>query len=93
MILDVSYTAGIASVEATVGTLVPATKNFWGTFQSNVLNLESTAIPVTDPPAATLVFSGAVPAQGVVAVFATLTTPESGIICSDFKILDTGPAP
>ena len=93
LILDVSYTAGTATIEATVGALVPATKNFWGTFQSNVLNLESTAIPVTDPPAKTVVFSGAVPAQGVVAVFATLTTPDDGIICSSLENLDTGPAP
>lgn len=93
LILDVSYTAGIATIQATVGTWVPATENIWGTFQSNVLNLESTAIPVTDPPAKTLVFSGAVPAQGVVAAFATLTTPADGIICSDFKTVDTGLAP
>lgn len=93
LILDVSYTAGTATIEATVGALVPATKNFSGTFQSNVLNLESTAIPVTDPPAKTVVFSGAVPAQGVVAVFATLTTPDDGIICSSLENLDTGPAP
>ena len=58
-----------------------------------MLNLESTAIPVTDPPAKTVVFSGAVPAQGVVAVFATLTTPDDGIICSSLENLDTGPAP
>ena len=93
LILDVSYTAGTATIEAMVGTSVPATKNIWGTAQSNVLNLESTAILVTDPPVTDLVFSGAVPAQGVVAVFATLTTPEDGIICSDFKNLDTGSGP
>ena len=93
LVLDVSYIDGIARVEATVGTLVPATKNIWGTLQSKVLNLDSTAIPVTDPPGTGLEFSGPVPDQGVVAVFATLTTPEDGIICSDFKILDTGPAP
>jgi len=92
LVLDVSYIDGIARVEATVGTLVPATKNIWGTLQSKVLNLDSTAIPVTDPPATGLEFSGLVPDQGVVAVFATLTTPEDGIIYSDFKILDTGPA-
>jgi hypothetical protein len=92
-VLDVSYIDGIARVEATVGTLVPVTKNIWGTLQSKVLNLDSTAIPVTDPPATGLEFSGPVPDQGVVAVFATLTTPENGIICSEFKILDTGPAP
>lgn len=93
LVLDVSCIDGIVRVEATVGTLVPATKNIWGTLQSKVLNLDSTAIPVTDPPATGLEFSGPVPDQGVVAVFATLTTPEDGIICSDFKILDTGPAP
>ena len=93
LILEVSYTAGTATIEAMVGTSVPATKNIWGTAQSNVLNLESTAILVTDPPVTDLVFSGAVPAQGVVAVFATLTTPEDGIICSDFKNLDTGSGP
>ena len=91
--LDLGYTAGTATVEVTAGTLVAATRNIWGTFQDKVVNLESTAIPVTDPPATTVVFSAAVPAQGVVAVFATLTTPAGGIICSDFETLDTGPAP
>ena len=93
LVLSPSYVAGIFTLDATVGTSVAATINIWGTDQSRVTNLESGAIPVTDPAVTTEVFSAPVPAQGVVAVFATLTTPEAGIICSDFKTVDTGSPP
>ena len=66
--------------------------DIWVSSQGQNLTLESdAAVGVTDPPINTSMppVSGVIP-QGVVAVFATLTTAADGIICSDFKLVDTG---
>ena len=87
-----AYDAGTLTADVTVGTLVPGAINVWGTAQNNIISLVSEAIPVTDPPIIQSL-SQPVPAQGVVALLATITTADDGIICLATETVDTGDAP
>ena len=73
-----------------MGTLVPVTVDVWGVGQGQSISLVSNvALGVTDPPAISF-FSQAVPQLGIVTVFATLTTVNEGIICTDLTTVNTG---
>ena len=88
-----SYDVGTLNVDILVGTFVPATANLWGTFQSEIIPMATgQPVLVTDPPI-TESMSVPVPPSGVIGLLATMTTPMDGIICSDFKTVDTGAAP
>ena len=54
------------------------------------MSLFSAPLGVTDPPINTSITETLAP-SGTVGVLATLTTPELGIICSDFKTVESGP--
>jgi hypothetical protein len=73
-----------------VGTLVPVTVDVWGVGQGQSISLVSdVALGITDPPAISS-FSRAIPQLGIVAVFATLTTVNEGMICIDLATVNTG---
>lgn len=94
--LNPSYDSGIQTlnVDVTVGTSVAVTVDLWGVAQGEVMEIiDNQPLGITEPPIDTSVSLSNVPAVGIAAVFATLTTPELGIICSDFKTVDTGSPP
>ena len=87
--LTPSYAGGTLTVDVLMGTSVGVTANLWGISQSDIVSLFNGPVAVTEPPTnATITKS--IPPSGVVGVLATLTTPELGIVCSDFKTVDTG---
>ena len=73
------------------GASVPATWNVWVIVQSNVVRLVSRSLPAIEPPinrTLTLpVFD-----IGTIGILTTASTPDRGIICSDFAVVNTGPA-
>ncbi len=90
--LSPSYGSGTLTVDVLVGTGVPATAKLFRTSDANSVSLFSGALPVTDPPL-NKVITESLPPSGTVALLATLTTPELGIICLDVKTVDTGSPP
>lgn len=73
-----------------MGTLVPVTVDVWGVGQGQSISLVSNVeLGVTDPPTISS-FSQAVPQLGIVTVFATLTTVNEEIICTDLATVNTG---
>ena len=94
--LDPSYDSGtqILTIDVTVGTSVAVSADLWAVAQGDVIELiDNQPLGVTEPAINTSVSQPSVPAVGIAAVFATLTTPEFGIICSDFKTVETGSPP
>ena len=90
--LTLGYSADTLTVAFLVGTNVAVTANVWATSQSDIISLFSGPLPVTEPPINPTI-TKALPASGTVGLLATLTTPELGIICSEFKTVDTGSPP
>ncbi len=90
--LTLGYSADTLTVAFLVGTNVAVTANVWATSQSDIISLFSGPLPVTEPPINPTI-TKALPASGTVGLLAALTTPELGIICSEFKTVDTGSPP
>ena len=88
IVLSPSYAGGTLTVDVLVGTDVPVTGNLWLTSQSDFISLFSGPLAVTDPPISAVI-TRAMPPSGKVNLIATLTTPEAGTICSDFKTTGT----
>ena len=90
--LDPSYAAGTLTVDVLIGTNGPATGNLWRTAHAGSVSLFSSHAYIIDPPVTAAITETLAP-SGTVGLLATLTTPELGIICSDFKTVDTGSPP
>ena len=90
--LTPSYATGTLSVDILIGTNVAATGNLWRTSHANSVSLSSGPVAVIEPPINTAI-TELLPPSGTVGILATLSTPELGIICSDFKTVFTGTPP
>ena len=91
--LALSQSESTLDLDFTVGTLAPATGNAWGVGQRGTIHLLSNPVPIIDPPGD---FSRSVPRMapnGIGGVLATLTTPDQGIICSEWQTEDISPIP
>jgi hypothetical protein len=91
--LEASATDGTLSLAFTIGTQEPATWNVWLTVQSDIIRLLSAPLPTIDPLIQIPITIPFFPPLGNIGVLTTLTTPDEGIICSDFATVDTGPIP
>jgi hypothetical protein len=89
--LTPSLTEGMLTLDVQLGTQEPATWNIWLTAQNEITRLLSLPLGVLDPPVSVPFTIPFVPSLGTVGVLTTLTTPDQGIICSDFATVDTGP--
>lgn len=89
IVLSPSYAGGTLTVDVLVGTDVAVTGNLWLASQSDVISLFAGPLAVTSPPVSAII-TRAMPPAGRVNLIVTLTTPEAGTICSDFKTVDTG---
>jgi hypothetical protein len=89
--LETALTDGTLALAFTIGTKEPATWNVWLTAQNEIVRLLSLPLGVLDPPVLVPFTLPFVPPLGAVGVLTTLTTPERGIICSEFATVETGP--
>ena len=87
-----SHAADTLTVDVLVGTNVAATGNLGRTAQSDMVSLFSGPLAITEP-AINASISKPLPPSGTVGILTTLSLPELGLICSDYKTLDTGSAP
>jgi len=90
--MGLSYFHGTVNMEFTIGTLAQATGNSWGVARSEAFYLESSLVPIIDPPETFARSVPGVPPIGIPGVLATLTTIDEGIICSEWQSIDTGTA-
>jgi hypothetical protein len=89
--LATSFTDSTLSLEFTLGTQEPVTWNVWLTAQNELIRLLSLPLGVLAPPVSVPVTLPFIPPLGTVGILTTLTTPDQGIICSEFATVDTGP--
>ena len=89
--INLSFTGGTLNMDFTVG---PPTAATWNVF----LSVADVVIPMLSIPLQAIVPSISVPIAipgfpnlGGIGILTTLTTPTGGIICSEWKTVDTGP--
>jgi uncharacterized repeat protein (TIGR03803 family) len=91
--LNLSFSGSTLDLGFTLGVGAPATFGTWLASKNGVSKLWSVPVPVIAPPATFTVPSGpGFPNLGNVGVLAILSTPSSGIICSQWKTVNTGGA-
>ncbi len=90
-VLNLTLTSGGGAVTLNfeLGASVPTTANVWVNVQTDVDLQVSVPLPPIVPPVS---FPFTIPLSnlGTIGILTTLTTAD-GIICSDFKTIDTGP--
>ena len=87
--LEASFADETLTLDFNLGTREPATWNVWLTSQSDIIRLVSAPLPVIDPAIPFPITIPFFPHLGTIGFLTTLTTAEAGIICSDFKTVDT----
>lgn len=88
--LNLSSTNGTLNLDFEVGTQEPANWNAWLTSQDDIDRILFVELPVIDPPISFPLSLPFFPQLGTVGVLTTLTTPDKGIVCSDFETVNTG---
>jgi hypothetical protein len=73
------------------GTSVPATWNILGFILIETYPYQSIPVSIIEPPVSVSFSIPGIPSLGTIGVLTTLTTPEKGVICSDWETVDTGP--
>ncbi len=88
--LGLTYVEETLTLEFEVGTLTLASWGIWFLEQGNISLKRKALLSVTNPP---ILLSKELPgysAKGTIGVLTTLSTPESGTICSAWETVDTG---
>lgn len=88
--LSYDAASGTLTMNFTVGHRFAATWNGWLTYQNTMESLWSEAQPRTDPPVSVTKTRTNLPKVGKVGVLSTLTTPVTGITCTNWTLVDTG---
>jgi len=83
-------TTSTLTMNFTVGNTAAETWNAWLTYQNTMVNLFSTAQPITNPPKVVVKTKTALAKEGIVGVLSTLTTPTGGITCQSWVLVNTG---
>lgn len=89
--LGLSVTGSTLNMDFTVGISTPAIWNVYLRVYGIFIPLWSIPLPAIDPPIAIPVPIPGFPTLGEVGIFTLLATPADGIICFDWKTVDTGP--
>lgn len=90
MHLDVSYAAGVLTVDATLGTTIPRRWNLWVVHgRGSSTRYVGTALPVL--PVETRQVAIALSPRGEVGVLSTLQKAGEGVACSAFETVSTTP--
>jgi len=87
--LSYSAKSNTLTMKFTVGNIAATTWNAWLTYQNTLNELFSVSQPITSPPASITKTTTLSP-EGTVGVLSTLTTSTGGIICSNWKQIETG---
>jgi len=89
--LDLTYDNTGLTMNFEIGTKQPAFWNVLISSHKKTKSLLSIPIPVVDPPISFPIILPRFQSLGNIGVLTTLTTKETGIICSDWETVDTGP--
>lgn len=89
--LEAQHADSTLSLAFTLGTQEPAIWTVWLTAQNEIVRLLSLPLGVLEPPVSVPFMLPFVPSLGTVGILTTLTTPDLGILCSEFATVDTGP--
>ena len=87
--LSYNKTNNTLTMKFTVGDNVATIWNAWLTYQNTMTDLFSVRQPITVPPES-IQKTTTVSKEGKVGVFSTLTTANSGIVCSSWEQINTG---
>ncbi|MHC4489590.1 MAG: hypothetical protein ACYSW7_10520 [Planctomycetota bacterium] len=91
--LDLEYTDSTLTITFDLFTQEPTTLNLWLSVLNVTIPVWSIPLPTIDPPISIPIPIPGFPSLGTIGVLTTLTTPEDGIILSDWETVDTGPIP
>ena len=81
---------GALDIDFTLRTVSPATWNVWFSVMNTTFRLWSVGPFSVDPATQVPISVPNFPSLGTVGFLTTLTTPDKGIICSDWETVDTG---
>jgi uncharacterized repeat protein (TIGR03803 family) len=88
--LTLGFSGGTLNLGFTLKSTTPTTWSSWAIFSGGIVNLWSAPIPAVLPAVTFNVPLPGVPAIGPLLILTTLSTPEKGVMCFDWKIADTG---
>lgn len=88
-----SMNGGTLDFNFTLRTATPATWRFWVVAQGANAPFWSVGPLTVDPRVSFPLSIPGMPSIGTIGFLSTLTTPASGIICSDFETVNTSAAP
>jgi Tol biopolymer transport system component len=86
-----TYKAGTLNLGFNLGSSASATWGTWLLYSGGVVNVWSVPIPAISPAVPFNVPIPGFPSIGYTGWFTAVTTPARGIICSDFKVVNTSP--
>jgi hypothetical protein len=89
----VSHAGGMTSAGLNILATVDTTWNWYLFLGNSPVTLASVPLPANTPLTVWPPVSFPFPPSGGVAWLSTLTTPDGGIICADFDLVNTGAAP
>ena len=93
-LVDASYVgaSSMLNLGLTVGAVQPGiTWNLWLSLQNTTTRWWSIPIPVVDPPIRLKIPLAGFPNAGSIGFLSTMTTTGGGIVCSEWKTVDTTP--
>ena len=90
--LDVSldYDNGDLHVRFDIGSPTPAFWNIWVVIQNRAVRIRSIPLPAIDPANFISATIPQFPQVGGFGILSTMTTPNKGVRCSDWQVVDTG---
>jgi hypothetical protein len=90
LFLNTSKTDTTLTLNFALGTKQPATWNLWVSYMQSMIPLWSLSAPVVDPVRNFPVNISNYPHLGSIGFYTTLTSPPTGLLCSDSSSIDTG---
>jgi hypothetical protein len=88
--LNLTYGGGTLNLNFTVKSAQPAIWSTWLAYRNNVVNLWALPIPPVEPAVNFNVPIPGFPMIGNVGILTTLSNPTFGLVCFDWKTVDTG---
>jgi hypothetical protein len=87
--LDLSFSNGTLTTDIELGASQPTTWNLWVNSGLFMIPIVSAPIPSTPTPFS-FSFDLPIPTTGIIGMLTTMTTPEDGIVCSDWETVRAG---
>ena len=90
--LGLSYSSGTLTMSFDIGETQPVKWNAWTVIGTAVTPVISTTLPALKRPHAFTKSLPGIPKVGNVGISSTLSTSTAGLLCSDFKVINTSGA-